>query len=233
VNRSSQAIEVGIWQLPPDRQNELREALAAEPGVQVELTPPHRPLKSSIVAQTENQAAPSSVTPLHIEVQSGDEDQRLLNFFGNADREQDFTNEALATSTTILSHLYALRNLQAQFPASRDQALSEEQQSRLRALVQDHLAAIITDVEVLGRQLAPLDANFRVTPCTSSVAPSATNWQGGSLEALDTARVVDHLLRALLTTNEAQAIPDSALPQIDENLCRLRAELKNLSIEVH
>jgi hypothetical protein len=232
VNRSNQAVEVGIWQLPVDRRNELRTALAAEPGVQVELAAPRMPIKSSVVEET-NPTSLSSGAPLHIEVQSGDEDQRLLKFFGSADREQDFTNDALATSTAILSHLYALRNLQGQFPSNRDQFLPQELQSQLRALVQDHVTAIATNVEALGRQLAPLDASFHVIPCTASVPPTVTNWQGGSLEALDTARVVDHLLRALLTTNEAPAMPNSALPQIDQNLCRLRAELKNLSVGVH
>ncbi len=73
-----------------------------------------------------------------------------------------------------------------------------------------------------------MDANFKIPPCVSSVSPVATNWQSESLGALETARVIDHLLRALLTTSQAPAIPDSALPQIDQNLCRLRAEMKNL-----
>jgi hypothetical protein len=98
-------------------------------------------------------------------------------------------------------------------------------------LVQDHAIAVSTNLDALVRQLAPLDANFSVIPCTSSVAPVAVSWQGGSLEALETARVLDHVLRALLTTSQAPAVPDSALPEIDQNLCRLRAELKNLSSE--
>jgi hypothetical protein len=168
---------------------------------------------------------------LHIEVESGDEDQRLIKFFGSTEREQDFTNEALGTSTAILSHLYALRNLQRQFPLDKDVSLSPAEQSQLHMLVQDHATAISTNLDALVRQFGPLDANFGVTPCASSVAPTATSWQGESLEALDTARVIDHILRALLTTSQTPAVPDSALPEIDQNLCRLRAELKNFSSE--
>jgi hypothetical protein len=230
VTRSSQAVEVGVWQLPPDRQNELQAALANEPGVQVEFTAPRVALKTETVARAMPPPTAGDA-PLHIEVETGDEDQRLLKFFGTAEREQDFTNNAVATSTAILSHLYALRNLQVQFPAEREQSLAPEDQTHLHMLVQDHVTAIATNVDALGRQFTPLDANFSVSPCTSSAAPVATSWQSGSAEALVTARDIDHLLRALLTTNQAPAVPDSALPEIDRNLCRLRAELKTLGAE--
>ncbi len=233
VTRSSQAIQVEVWELPPERQDELRAALADEPGVQVELTAPRIPLKSSVVAEaTTSQPTPSGA-PLHIEVESGDEDQRLFKFFGSPEREQDFTNEALGTSTAILSHLYALRNLQGQFPLDKDVSLTPEEQTQLDMLVQDHATAISTNLDALARQLGPLDANFGVSLCTSSVVPKATNWQAGSLEALETARVIDHILRALLTTSQMPAVPDSALPEIDQDLCRLRAELKNLGAAAH
>lgn len=232
VTRSTRAVQVGVWQLPADRQNELRAALADQPGVQVQLAAPRVPLKNAMVART----VPPPTTggaPIHIDVESGGDDQRLLKFFGSAEREQDFTNNALGTSTAILSHLYALRNLQEQFPAARDQSLAPVEQAQLRALVQDHATAIAANVDALMRQLAPLDANFSVSPCTSPVAPEATNWQSESLQSLETARGIDHLLRALLTTSQAPAVPDSALPEIDRNLCRLRAELKNLSVPSH
>jgi hypothetical protein len=233
VTRSGQAVQVGIWQLPPERQSELRAALADQPGVQVELTAPRLPFKNSVMTEATVPASASDGSPIHIDVESGGDDQRLMKFFGSPEREQDFTNEALATSTAILSHLYALRNLQGQFPYDRTQALASEQQTQLQMLVQDHATAIAASLDALARQFAPLDANFSVTPCAPSVAPMAINWQGGSLEALETARVVDHLLRALLTTSRAPAVPDSALPEIDQNLCKLRAQLKNLSAPSH
>lgn len=233
IARSSQTVQVGIWQLPAERQSELRAALADQPGVQVELTAPRVPLKSSAIARgTVSEQLPNGA-PIHIDVEPGGDDQHLLKFFGSPEREQDFTNEALGTSTAILSHLYALRNLRGQFPVDKDASLAPEEQAQLHILVQDHATAISTDLDALVRQLAPLDANFSVTPCTSSVTPMAVDWQGGSLEALESARVVDHLLRALLTTSQASAVPDSALPEIDQNLCRLRAELKNLSAPPH
>ncbi len=233
VTRSGQAVQVWIWQLTPDRQSELRVALADQLGVQVELTAPRLPFTNGVNARATVPTPVLDSTPLHIDVESGGDDQRLLKFFGSPEREQDFTNEALAISTAILSHLYALRNLQGQFPPDKDMSLAVDDRAQLHVLVQDHATAVSTNLDALVRQLEPLEANFGVTPCRSSVAPVAVNWQGGSLEALETAKVVDHLLRALLTTSQAPAVPDSDLPEIDQNLCTLRAEVKDLSAPPH
>lgn len=227
VTRSNQAVQVGVWQLPPERQSEIRAALAEQPGIQIETTEPRASFGNKAIARMT--VPPAGGSPLHIDVESGGDDQRLLKFFGGADREQDFTNEALGTSTAILSHLYALRNLQGQFPVDKTLSLPPEEQARLEMLVRDHATAISTNLDVLSRQLAPVDANFNITPCVSSVSPVATSWQSESLGALETARVIDHLLRAVLTTSQAPTVPDSALPQIDQNLCRLRVEVKNLA----
>jgi hypothetical protein len=229
VTRSSQAVQVGVWQLAPERQNEIRAALAGQPGVQVELTAPSA--ESQNKALTQMTAPHTSGIPLHIEVESGGDDERLLKFFGSEDREQDFTNDALATSTAVLSHLYALRNLQGQFPVDKSRSLAPEEQARLQMLVQDHAAAIATNLDALSRQFAPVDANFKITPCISTLSAPATSWQSESSSALETARMIDHLLRALLTTSQTPAIPDSALPQIDQNLCHLRAEVRNLTLK--
>jgi hypothetical protein len=232
VIRSDRDVQVGVWQLSADRQNELRAVFAGTPGVQVELTPPHMPSKTAAVAKA---AAPPPLSPdslLHIEVDSTDDD-RLFKYFGSADKEQEFTSQALATSTAILSHLYALRNLQSQFPADKEEVLAPEERTQLNALVQDHATAISANLDTLRTQLAPLDANFNVVPSTSSVNAVLANWQSGSLEALETARVIDHVLRALLTTSQTSAAPDVALPQIDQNLSRLRAELKNFAPAMH
>jgi hypothetical protein len=228
VTRSDRDVQVGVWQLPADRQDELRSALADKPGVQVELAAPRATVAKATVPLPPR--PPSG--PLHIAVDSGDDD-RLFKFFGSAEKEQEFTGQALATSTAILSHLYALRNLQGQFPPEREQALAPAERAQLSALVQDHTTAISTNLDALKTQFAPLDANFNVAPSASPVNSVAANWQGGSLEALETARVIDHVLRALLTTSQAPAVPEVALPEIDQNVSRLRAELNNFSAAAH
>jgi hypothetical protein len=222
VTRSRRGIVVGLWQLPADRQHEIHAALYGKEGVQLELAAPRASLRKRAAAS--EQAVPAdSGTALQIASHDGDENQRLVKYFGSSQKQQEFTSEALETSTTILAHLYALKGLQIQFPAER--SLTPEQQSQLHSLVRDHLLSISANLDALMNQLTPLDRAFGVSSNTLATGPAAATWQGGSLDLLEKARMVDHVLRALLTTNQLPASPDSALPQIDENLSRLRAEL--------
>ena len=227
--RSRRSIDVGLWALPPNRQEELRTALSSKAGVRVEITVPHVPPKKESPAG--GVASPGMESPLEVQTDSESDDQRLLKYFGNPQREQDFTNEALGTSTAILSHLYALRNLQTEFSAKRTQLLAPDQQVQLSALVQDHATAISASLEALSRQLSPLNTYFDVPSCAPSKAHVTTTWQDRSLEALENARNADHLLRALLTTSQTPAVPDSALPEIWQKLCLLRTEMATLGTQ--
>jgi hypothetical protein len=227
VTHSSEAVLVGLWQLPGDRQAELRAALVGKPGVHVLLTEPHAPLRRVLVA------SPASDAP-QAQVVTGSEDQSLIKYFGSLQREQGFSNEVLGESTVILSRLYALRNLQKQFPTIRNQSLGPEEQLQLRALVRDHTAAISQNLDALEKTLAPINASFGVSPCVTSVSLEKTDWQSEALTALDTAKGVDHILRMLFTANQTPASPDSALPGIAQNLCRLCAQLKSVSLpDIH
>lgn len=227
VTRSSTAVIVGVWELPPERQVELRDAFASEPGVEVELTAPSR---ATVDSQEERASMPTVTSgPIYIPAESGGDDERLLKFLGGADKEQDFTNQILASSTTILSHLYALRNLQGQFPPGKVQALSPEERSQLTALVQDHATVATANLGALRAQLAPLYAAFTIKASEASPEPVAENWQSNSLEALESGRTADHLLRSMLTTSQTPVLPDMALPLIEKALAQLSADLNALN----
>ena len=51
VTRSNQVVQVGVWQLPPERQSELRAALGDQPGVQVLVRAPRIPPGNSTATQ--------------------------------------------------------------------------------------------------------------------------------------------------------------------------------------
>jgi hypothetical protein len=229
VTRTQNSVQVGVWQLPEDRRNELRAALSDKPGVQVLDRAP----RIVVARVAEAPPAPTqSSGPLHIAVDSGNDD-RLFKFFGTSEKEQDFTSRALATSTDMLSHLYALRNLQAQFPRAREQALSLEARTRLAELVQDHAAAIAGTLEALKIQLAPLDTQFHVPQSPPPGNSPTVDWHQESLDGLGTGKAIDHLLRALLTTSQDPVAPESALPEIDQQISRLGAKVRDLAISTH
>lgn len=224
VTHSSSKVEVGIWQLPPDRQNEIRTALQNQPRVVLQTVPP---IQRPMVAAAGPLPPP---TPTRITVPSDDEDQRLVKFFGDPDKEQAFTRGALSKSTNILAHLYALRNLQAQFPPEREETLSPTDRAELASIVQDHAAAVEASLRDLQGQLAPLEGAFKIAVTTSSSESdsSTTKWQDATLDALGTARNVDYLLRGVLTTSETSASPDAALPEVQQKLSHLVVEMHSL-----
>jgi hypothetical protein len=228
ITRTQGSIQVGVWQLPEDRRSELHAALGDKPGVQILDTAPR-----TIVAKEPAAPPPAQPSgPIHIAVDSGDDD-RLFKFFGTPEKEQDFTSHTLAMSTNMLSHLYALRNLQAQFPRAKEQALSLEDRTRLAALVQDHAVAIAGSLEALKTQLAPLDTQFHVPQSPPPGISSTVDWHQEGLDGLETGRAIDHLLRALLTTSQDPVAPDSALPEIDQQISRLGAKVKDLAVSTH
>lgn len=227
VTHSSRTVDVGVWQLPPDRQSEIRMALQDEPGVLIQTTAPaSRPMTAAVSPPVPD----PSPAPTRIAVPSEDEDQRLLKFFGEPEREQTFTRDALAKSTIILAHLYALRNLQAQFPPEREATLSPADQAQLASIIQDHAADVLVSLSDLQSQLAPLNNAFNVVATTSGseLDSSATRWQDASLDSLGVARSADHLLRSVLTTSETPVAPDTALPELQQKLSHLAEQMTGL-----
>jgi hypothetical protein len=227
VTHSSRRVEVGVWQLPPDRQREIREALLGEAGVAIQTAPPvQRPL----VAASAPPVLSQSSALARITVPSVDEDQRLVKFFGSPEKEQTFTRDALEKSTAVLAHLYALRNLQAQFPPEREATLSPAAQTQLASIIQDHATSVSSALSDLQSQLAPLNGAFHVAATSSASASEAyeSRWQDASLDALGTARSADHLLRDVLTTSDTVTAPDVALPELQQKLERLAAEMRGL-----
>jgi hypothetical protein len=176
VTHSSSKVEVGVWQLPLDRQNEIRLALQDQPGVVIQTAPvTQRP----IVAAATPRPLPSP-TPFGIAVPSDGEDQRLTKFFGDPNKEQVFTRSVLSETTTILAHLYALRNLQAQFPPEQEATLSQTDQASLALLIQNHATAVEASSKNLQEQLAPLNTVFNV-PTTISNPELISPPQGGRM----------------------------------------------------
>ncbi|MDE1162280.1 MAG: hypothetical protein PW792_10095 [Acidobacteriaceae bacterium] len=224
VTHTSQRVDVSVWQLPPERQNEIRMALQNEPGVTVQTTAPVRRKGEMTPAISR----PLSEASAKIMVAPDVEDETLAKFFGSAEKEQAFTNKLLDQSSMVLAHLYALRNLQAQFPPERERALSSADRAQLASIVADHGAAAASALRALQDQISPLNTLFHVAATRPESDDSATSWQDESVDALSTARSTDRLFRSVFTTSEIPVSPRDALPQIQQLLSHLVVEVHGL-----
>jgi hypothetical protein len=219
-------VKVGVWQVNSARQDEVVEALERIPGVIVEKSAPP-PAVSSGVKDRE------VVLPLGTALRSvvlGDregEDTRLTRFFKSARSEQNFTRDALSRSSNMLAHLYALRNLQDEFPEERERKLSSSERAQLAALIQDHAASASAALSDLQNYMVPLNQAFNVEEkdAEPDSEVGSTSWQQRSVHALEIARNSDHLLRSFLTTNQAPIGANSALPELRHELSRLSMEI--------
>jgi hypothetical protein len=222
VTRSSKEVVVGLWQLPAERKKDIFAAFKGEPKIKVEYVEPRQ--RGAIRTTSPAKVMKANAT-LYVAADSSDNDQRLLRAFATPNEEQEFTRQVLLASTVILSHLYALRNLQEQFSPEKEQFLMHEDQTRLAALVRDHAFSVEANLENLRAQFAPLNAAFHVSSHEPSQEPIAAIWQSGSRNALETAKVTDHLLRSLLTASQTPIAPENALPEIERSLSRIQAEI--------
>jgi len=189
-----------------------------------------------------NLSSTPSGSSLEIAFESDADDQRLFHFFGSAEKKRAFSSSAVAVSTLMLSHCYALRHLQTEFPPERDHALTSTQQTQLHQLIADHVQAILSAADELGQQLSPLEQSFHIarvagspngSPNGSPSSFAAGNWQQETQHTLEVARSIDHLLRAMLTTTEAPLSVDLALPQLSVQLSTLRTGLDRLDGLLH
>jgi hypothetical protein len=226
VTHSGSKIDVEVWQLSLERQTEIRSALEGDPLVSVNAVPPK--FRPSLVLGSSAPPVPSAPAA-RISVPSDDEDQRLLNFFGSAEKEQAFSKDALDKSTEVLAHLYALRNLQAQFPPERELQLTPSALAQLTGIVQDHVKVAAARLTELKGELAPLEESLGVSDTQPrSEDTGDTNWQNSSLDALATARAADRLLRNVLTTSENPIAPETGFAQLQQELEHLSATMSAL-----
>ena len=233
VAQAPQGVQVSLWQLPPSRRTELQTALAGEPDVSLELSPPRA---SSTSKRLVPATLPAESDPAKIAIESEPDQayEHLIKLFGSAEKQREFSSSTLATSTTLLSHCYALHNLQEKYPVSHEHALSPAQQMQLRALAADHVSAIASALDDLERELAPLQGPMLAPPTDPpSESSSQIPWQKQTQLTLETARSIDHLLRAMLTTSQSPESTDSAMPQLTQSMATLRSGLQRMNVARH
>ncbi len=153
------------------------------------------------------------------------QDERLPNFFGGVDAQENYARAVLQTNSQILEHLYALQDLARRWPRNNESDLSAVSIAELSGIVKDHAGAVQAGVSQFETELDPLLKNFgQSIKSDASTKSDATPlgraaWQGVSLSALDAARSADHILRSLLT------ISDSPVP-LDDGLLKLTQSVR-------
>jgi hypothetical protein len=220
VGREGGSVVVTGTGIAPGRQQEIRDAFAGVSHIVVRFSEP-QPVRVGPAASPAQDGAPgrnpsSSSTPLEAKL-------------GGRAQLEAFASQLLDHGDATMARVYAIRRLTQQFPASAQSQLSPSEESVLRNLRQEHMAALDQEVALIDRLLSPVIPELRVEPRTSPQATSTSTWQDAVESLFSSARRAQTTLAIFVgaTADRDASVSQSATPQqVTDALTRLRADVQ-------
>jgi hypothetical protein len=209
-------VRVSAWGASQERKNQLRELFNDTPQVHLELETPAS--HSDTVAELSLAPASTMTEP----------DERLARWFGGSGPQENFTHYVLGTSTSMLSHLYALQQLAQRWTPESVRGLTGGARNNLALMIDEHSRATAADESKLKVMLRPLIAVFGSETDAVNSRASEDDWRASTVASLGTAKDVASLLRSFLTTTNQPVGPEEALSQIQRKLAELNDSLLSL-----
>jgi hypothetical protein len=218
---------VRAWDLAPARWELLTQVLRGRPDVEVRDESPGIPSGPEVLL--DSQAAGTSQGGADRAVRRGD-DQQLRKWFGGPQAEEDFTRSLLASSTSLLAHLYALNALADRWPPAVEETLSASSRTKLALMVRDHGQQAEERCSEVRFMLRPLFDAFAPAPDSpGSVANRTAPWQDSARASLNAAKDLDRLLRAVFTTTDTPEPLEQGLPLTRERLSEAARDIQTLA----
>ncbi len=220
VGREGGNVVVAGTGIAPGRQQEIRNALAGLSHIVVRFSEPQ--------AVHVDQAAPSAkdiATGTNPSAASSPLEAKL----GGRAQLEAFASELLDHADATMARVYALRRLAQQFPASQEAQLPASEESVLKNLGHEHLAALSQEIGLIDGLLSPVIPELRAKSRTSAPAASASTWQDSVESLFSSARRVQTMLAIFLgaTADHDATGSQSATPgQVTDALTHLRADVQ-------
>jgi hypothetical protein len=204
----------------PQRRKQLETLFGSKPGVRLEF-------EESVNDRVPKRAAAKTIVIPDSDQSSQTPDGRLSQYFGSPTAQENYARSVLQTSTDILAHLYALRELADRWPAVSDGALSPESKAKLAAMVRGHARELQTGTSTLRKKLQLISNGDQ--PTDQRTATGGIRWQEAGSFGLDAALIVDRTLRALLTVSDVPLSLDQALPRLQKGSRDLELAIDELT----
>jgi hypothetical protein len=163
-----------------------------------------------------------------LSVPNNQEDERLTHWFGSSDAKETFTRSALNSSTALLSHLYALKELADRWPSPTETKLSSYARQTLENIVRDHARSALDECTHLKTALEPMFEVFATGESNAAVHAISPDWRVSAATGLASGRAGDDSLRSVLTTSDTPASLDRALPVVRRRLQETEEALHSL-----
>jgi hypothetical protein len=187
VNLADGRVVVSGVGVAPERQREIRRAVAEIPHVSVEFSDP--------AAATAGAATPATGAETAAPARSSAIQSRMEQQLGGRAEFERFSGQLLDRMDGAMARVYALRSLAQRFPDGTPMAAADT--TRLRGLARQHLTVLDTEIHDLHRTLAPVLVTLGGQ--TAQGGPvNERSWQAVSEELFRNARGLEVLLSGLL-----------------------------------
>jgi hypothetical protein len=213
VSRTGAEILVTGVGIPPQRRQEIQDAIGSQPHVVVRFSE-----SAPATVRAERPAASSAPGAELRQLQA-----RVAEQIGGRANFEQLASDIFDLSDPMMSRAYALRHLAQRFPAQVEPQLSAQDRQLLRQLTREHTATLRRQTAELDRLLKPVLGSAS-DGATGGVSSSA--WQPATEELFQSARRVDKLLAVIFGAAPGESADDRLPPQLAASLAQLRAKVE-------
>ncbi|MBI3682050.1 MAG: hypothetical protein HY235_16830 [Acidobacteria bacterium] len=216
VKRTGSQILVSAVGLAPRRQQSIRQELAVLPQVQIQFADPSAGAAPPVGGRS---IRSDPVQPGVLRLQ-----EQLEKQLGGRASFDQFADQALDLSDSLMAHVHALNRLADHFTADVERQMLPPDRLLLQRLRLDHAQAISIKAQSIEARMKPVLAAVAEEPgAAASPAAFSGTWQAATQELFPQARRTERLL-AVMLGGAASEVPVEALPsQLLNHLTQLRA----------
>jgi hypothetical protein len=220
VSRSGSQVVVSGVGIPPQRQQEIRQALASNAIVAVRFSDP--------VASKAPAAPPRPEGAVNADISQLQ--ARVAEKVGGRVNFEELSSQVLDLSEQMMSRAYALRRLADKFPAGADAALNPADRQALEGLRREHISALVHVSADLDHVLRPVFVSLGVNPRGGSAIGLSLAWQPATEEVFQSSRQVEKLTALMFgaapSDSSSQQIPGELAASLSQLRGRLAAYAK-------
>lgn len=211
VRREGSGVLVSATGLDPQRQEQVRTALAAVPGVQVQLNSVPRTETHAGLQPRRSAPAADRANPVISELQAS---------LGRETSPTELADQFIDRTDASIERAYALRALARRFPPEVTRQWDAANAQILREILRDHVEKLATSVQAIRNLLAP------ILPQKPTANSSHADWQSYAEAVLVSVQQMDQALNAGSSESEEigarKARLAQALADLDQEMAGLR-----------
>ncbi|MFN7936906.1 MAG: zf-HC2 domain-containing protein [Bryobacteraceae bacterium] len=200
--------------IAPQRQIQIQQELASQPGVVVQFSDPASGAASLAERPSESPAALGAETRAW--------QTQMANYLGGRPNLEQFSDQNLLLMDAAMTRVHALRRLAERFPASKERELSSDEQKTLASLRATHAAALREKIDVLDQHMTQLLNGLGLAAEAPAPVQIPAEWQTASQDLLFLARNLEKSMGVLLGGAPGDAVSPA---QIQSQLRQLRTKL--------